>query len=264
MACAQRPNRIRGLGLSGKTNSASIPKRVCSTQDVVSFRDILKLIVSTTEVPATLLERDDLGVATRGPRPSRLEAAVPKSAARACTTGCRPETWVTMQPRDEAITDWNTSQVTIITVHPRDGVVVPAAGEKASLSDVVSIQGHPGLKAKSRLTTFAEGTRDAGNLALPSVFRHYPELASPFQFSHYRDGDAGLERDRAAGGGRTPQGSHAGEPADRATLRSQLALNEYVLPLAFDPETAAFPATGCVRAPQGQHHASGSIACPGR
>jgi pimeloyl-ACP methyl ester carboxylesterase len=228
----------------GKPIPAGIPKHL-RDQGVVSFRDTLKLIVSTTEVPGTLLERDDLGVATKGI--SSLQAPLPKSSLarlynRVQTRGVGDEA-----PSDETITDWTASQVTITTVHPRDGIDVPEAGETANLSDAVTIEGHPALQASARLTTFTEGTRDAGNLALPLVFRQYPGLATPFQFSDYRDGAPGLSVLELH-----VQGDSYKEVTPENPLvvhvAKPVAKDEFVLPLAFDPEAELFLPLGvCLR-----------------
>lgn len=225
----------------GKPIPAGINKDLLA-QGVVSFRDILKLIVSTTEVPATLLERDDLGVATRGtktPEVAAREASAPKSSLsrlynRVQTRGVGDEA-----PPDETIADWTAGQITITTVHPRDGVDVPESGQTAELSDVVSIEGHPGLQARSRLTTFSEGTRDAGNLALPPVFRQHPELASPFQFSDYRDGTPGLSVLELQVQGDTYKNVTRESPLT-VHVAKPISPAEYVVPLAWDPDTELF------------------------
>ncbi len=217
----------------GKPIAAGIPPPLLK-KGVVALRDIVKLIVSTTEVPATLLERDELGVATRGSK--SIGTPVPKSSLARMYNRVQTRGIGDLAPPDETITDWMTDQITLTTVRPRDGVDVPPEGEQASLSDIVSLEGHPGLKARSRLTTFAEGTRDAGNLALPPVFRQHPELASPFQFSDYREGAPGLS---------VLELHVQGDTYKQVTPESPLVLHvakpvagdEYVLPLAFDPET---------------------------
>jgi hypothetical protein len=217
----------------GKPIPAGIPKRLLD-QGVVALRDIAKLIVSTTQVPATLLERDELGVATKGLRSA--ETPAPKSSLARMYNRVQTRGFGDLAPPDETITDWVTAQITLTTVRPRDGVNVPSEGEHVSLSDIVSLDGHPALKARSRLTTFAEGTRDAGNLALPPVFRQHPELASPFQFSDYRDGAPGLSVLELQVQGDTYQEVTPESPL-LLHVAKPVAGDEYVLPVAFDPET---------------------------
>ena len=225
----------------GKPIPAGIPKKLLA-ENVVTFRDILKLIVSTTEVPATQLEREELGVVTKetkSPEEKTRGAGAPKSSLSRLYNRVQTRSVGDDAESDETITDWVADQITITVVHPRDGVDVPAAGETVDLSDVVSIEGHPDLQAKSRLTTFVEGTRDAGNLALPPVFRQYPGLASPFQFSDSRDGAPGLSVIELQVEGDTYRKVTPERPLV-VHVAKPIAADEYVLPVAFDPETELF------------------------
>ena len=230
-------------------SSRSIPFKIPKAlreQGVVAIRDILKLIVSTAESNATLLEREELGVATRGTR--GLGPTPPKSTLNRLMDRIQTRAVGDEAGEEEAIADWITSQATLVTVRPRDSVPVPETGEPAApLSDTVTLEGHAALRANARLTSLAEGSRDVGNLALPSVLRQHPELSRPFEFSDYRGGEPGLSVLEMEVEGDTYK---AVTPEAPLTLHvaKPIAEDEYVLPLAFDPETKLFLPLGSCRA----------------
>jgi len=222
-----------------------VPDRL-HDQGVVAIRDLIKLLVCTTESNATLLERDALDVSTRGTR-RIVRKAIPKSSLSRLMNRIQTRAIGADAEEEEAIDDWITSQVTIVTARPRDGAPVPEAGEKVSLSDVVALEGHAGLRANARLTSLAEGSRDAGNLALPSVLRQHVELSRPFEFSDYRGGEPGLSVLELEVEGDTYK--EVGPQAPLTLhLAKPIAEDEYVLPLAFDPETKLFLPLGTCEA----------------
>lgn len=205
-------------------------------QGVVTFRDTLKLVVSTTEAPGTLLEQPALDVTTRS-LPSFAdvpETSLARLFQHLQTRGIRPKA-----PPQEEIADWTTSQITFTTVHPLDTVEVPRPGQSAPLSGAVTVEGHPALKASLRLTTQAEGARDTGNLALPRVFTDHPELAGPFEFTSSRSGEPGasvLELEVA------DESYKLVTPQQPLVLNADVPLgaDEAVLPVAYDPGTGLF------------------------
>jgi pimeloyl-ACP methyl ester carboxylesterase len=228
----------------GKPIPAAVPDDL-HKQGVVAVRDLIKLIVSTTESNATLLERSELEVAMRGTK-GVVEKPIPKSSLSRLMRRVQTRAIGEEAEDEEALVDWITSQVTITTVRPREGVPVPESGEVATLSDIVTLEGHATLRANARLTSIAEGSRDAGNLALPAVLREFPELARPFEFSDHRGGEPGmsvleLEVEEDTYRSVTP------EAPLTLQVAKPIADDEYVLPLAFDPETELFLPLGSCR-----------------
>ena len=80
-----------------------------------------------------------------------------------------------------SLDDWQPTQVVFTTVRPLETAQVPAAGAApAKLAGGVTLQRHPALQAKARLTAVAAASRDLGNLALPRLLRDDPSVCQPF------------------------------------------------------------------------------------
>ncbi len=131
------------------------------------------------------------------------------------------------------------SKVAGIEFPHHTGVTLPQeAGKFAELADGVKIEGHPAFEAQVKLTTLHEGARDIGNLALPAVFRSYPEMSVPFDFLPSRGGDAGSSvmvlSDFAQPEAVTPD-----SPLIIQT-DAPLEPNETLLPVGYDPASRLF------------------------
>ncbi len=205
-------------------------------QGVVTFRDVLKLVVSTTEAPGTLLEQPPLDVTTKSllMEPEIPESSLAQLFGHLQSRGLKPR----VMPQEE-IADWTTTQIAFTTVQPQDAATVPGPGESAPLSDLVAVEGHPGLNATVRLTTLAEGARDVGNLAIPRIFGDHPELGRPFEFASSRSGEPGpsvLELEVA------DDSYKLVTPAQPFVVNAAIPLrpDETVLPIAYDPGTGLF------------------------
>lgn len=160
-------------------------------QGVIEFKDTLKLIVSTDESDATLLQQDDLPVSvSRGARPrmvGRIMNTLNRLMARVPTRDLG-----TQPAGNEEIADWMAAEVSFTTVRPLEAAEVPAQGERALLGHGVSVQGHPALSARARLSDLPQASRDAGNVTLPAIMRDHPEAFKPFEFTTSRSGEPGL------------------------------------------------------------------------
>jgi pimeloyl-ACP methyl ester carboxylesterase len=171
--------------LGGDPIYPTVPQKLW-TQGVTEVRDILKLIVSTAEFDATLLEQEELdlpftpkrAVGKRQGTLNRLMSRVQSRALRA-------------QPEEEEYDDWVASQISITTVRPQE--TTPIQSDRSiSLGAGVELQSHPNLNAKARLTTVTQSTRDLGNHTLPPILRADREGIKPFQFTSSRGTDPGL------------------------------------------------------------------------
>ncbi len=218
--------------LSGKPVYVSVPVDLWQ-QGVTEYRDLLKLIVSTDQFDATLLEQEALDVsvdrserATRGfERMSTLNRLMRRVQMR--DAGSEPE-------GNEAYADWNASEIGITTVRPLESVQVPEAGKTAPLGAGVTVVGHASLKARARLTTASQASRDLGTIVLPRLLRDDPSVSQPFEFSASRGGEAGLsvlellDIDDPA----------VVTPAQPLLLRVATTLqdDEHVLPVGYDGE----------------------------
>ncbi|MEO0849605.1 MAG: caspase family protein, partial [Cyanobacteria bacterium J06648_1] len=140
--------------LDGQAIYAAVDKELWEHQGITEAKDILKLIVSTAEFDATLLELNELDLPTRAiASPKRGNGTLNRLMSRVQTRA------FSSQAETEAVyDDWLTSQVHITTVRPLETIAVSQGNESRSLGVGVTIQPHP-VRAKARLTTI-KATRD--------------------------------------------------------------------------------------------------------
>ena len=224
----------------GKPIYANVPTTLWK-QGITEYKDILKLIVSTSEFDATLLEQDKLELAlTRSTRDtnsttdyqvrSTLNRLMNRIQIRDCSD--RPE-------EEELCDDWNTNQLVITTVRPLANIRVPnRGGEGVSLGSGVEVQSHPGLRANVRLTTVTQSSQDLGNLILPALLRDNPEVTQPFQFTASRGTDPGLSVLELSISSIHADSIAEVTPEAPLTLLVDTALaeGEYILPIGYDGE----------------------------
>jgi len=175
---------------SGRPIATEVPDALW-TAGLIEVCDVLKLIASTEEVDATLLEQAELdhplldhAKGTRGlGRMSTLGRLMRRVQTRAFST--EPDD-------DEVIADWTTQEFTFTTVRPLESMEIPRTAA-AELYPGVRLLSHPGLAAKARLTTAPVVSRDVvGGLVLPPLLRDDPAVCQPFLLSSSRGGAPGL------------------------------------------------------------------------
>lgn len=174
--------------LEGNLFYCSVPKALWQ-QGVTEYQDVLKLIVSTAEFDATLLQQDKLDLpVTRSLNRSmgRSGGTLNRLMNRVTTRdiGREPE-------EDELCDDWVTSQVQFTTVRPQEAISLQSE-RSVAVGAGVTVEPHPSLKATVRLTTVPQSTRDLGNDMLPPILRENWEVVQPFQFTVSRGTDPGL------------------------------------------------------------------------
>ena len=153
-------------------------------QGITEYKDVLKLIVSTTDFDPTLLEQEKLDL----PRTTRsisthqgtLNQLMARVNTRQLTTAAK------------TYDDWMTTQVAITTVRSPDAKQIQPHAITSLQNGVVEVQPHPSLEAKVSLTTVPQVIRDLGNLILPPILRQDPRVSQPFQFTASRGSDPGL------------------------------------------------------------------------
>ena len=102
--------------LSGKPIYLKVPKSLWQ-QGITEFRDNLKLIVSTAEFDARLLEQGALGTPpVTVSRASNLGRSTSALNRLLSNVGSRT---LTRQPEDEKYDDWLTRQWAFVTIRPR-------------------------------------------------------------------------------------------------------------------------------------------------
>lgn len=202
---------------------ASVPEALWK-QGKTETKDILKLIVSTTEFDATLLEQFELDLPTP---PHRSVERGQGTLNRLMNRVQRRE--LRSAPEEPVCDDWTTSQIMITTVRPQPTVSI-SRDQTVAIVPGVRISSHSTFSANVRLTTELSPTRDLGDRKLPLL----SQQMQPFQFVPSRGNDPGLSileltqvSDRTQVTANNPL---------RLLLETPLAPNEYLLPMSYDGE----------------------------
>lgn len=202
----------------------SIPDEFLA-QGITEYQDIFKLIVSTTDFNASLLEQEGLEPprVTRGIEPqSSLDRLMDRVSSRNASRSSR------------RYDDWIAKEIAITVVKPRDAEKLTSDRPVQLLNNLVEIQPHPSLQAKATLTTVAQTTRDLGNLTVPPALWDDGGIIESWQFTTSRGSDPGLSvlelLDVRDFGSVTKE-----QPLNLAIARS-LAEDEYLLPISYDGE----------------------------
>lgn len=159
--------------LGGNSIYPIVPEKLWREQGITEVKDILKLLVSTAEFDATLLEQSELDLPSRSvPTPRRGKGTLNRLMNRI------PSRDLTAKPEEELYDDWVTSQITITTVRPQQTTLVPRGNASISLAPHVKLYAHPNLNANARLTTVTDSTGYLGNHMLPPILRAAPGIES--------------------------------------------------------------------------------------
>ncbi|MFZ1024693.1 MAG: caspase family protein [Limnoraphis robusta] len=195
-------------------------------QGITEYKDILKLIVSTTEFDASLLRQDGLEPPKLNRSPEGLQGTLNSLMVQVNTREA--------VRAKGSYDDWMTKEVTITIVRPQDAQPIKANSSTTLQQGVVEVQGHPSLKAKLNLSTIPQASRDLGNLILPAILRQQSRLTESFQFTNSRGSDPGLStlelsdvEDYTVVTSKDPLKLQVNQP---------LSENEYILPFAYDGE----------------------------
>lgn len=203
-------------------------------QGITERKDRLKLIVSTTEFDASLLEQDALDL----PRFNQSQRSVfTEELKYQSTLNCLMSQ---VQSREMRVSsrgntdDWMTKIITVETIRPQAAGKVKQHESTHLLGGVIEVQPHPSLQAKLSLTTEPQASRDLGNLILPPILRQEPRLTKSFQFTISRGNDPGLSALELF----DVEDYTVVTPEAPLTLLVDRTLeeNEYLLPLGYDGE----------------------------
>lgn len=213
--------------LDGQSIYSTVDKQLWS-QGITEAQDILKLIVSTAEFDATLLELNELDLPTRAiASPKRGKGTLNRLMNRVQTRALSSKA-----ETEQVYDDWMTSQVHITTVRPLETIAV-ADNESRSLGVGVTIQPHP-ILAQARLTTDKQATRDLNSHTIPPILAENTNLVQPFQFTSSRGGNPGLnvlELTQV----QNPETVSKEQPL-KLIVNTPLAENEQLIPIAYDGE----------------------------
>jgi len=195
-------------------------------QGITEYKDILKLIVCTTEFDASLLKQDGLA-------PPKLTRSLGETEGTLNSLMAQVNTREAVRAKGN-YDDWMTKEVTITIVRPQDAQPINANRSTALQQGAVEVQAHPTLKAKVNLTTVPQASRDLGNLILPAILRQQNRVSESFQFTTSRGTDPGLSALELS----DVEGYQAVTPTTPLNLlvNQELAENEHILPFAYDGE----------------------------
>lgn len=207
-------------------------------QGITESKNLLKLIVSTTEFDATLLEQGDLELAhTRSVEDSAAKIGSPiKSTLSRLMKRIQTRDLSAYPEEEDFWDDWITNQITITTVRPLPTTPVPNTRGGVSLGAGVELQAHPSLKAKARLTTVTQSSRDLGNLILPTILRENPTVTQPFQFTASRGVDPGLSALELSDIDVETIGTVTPEVPLKLLVEAPLPEEDYLLPIGYNGE----------------------------
>jgi len=174
----------------GEPIYGSIPNEIWQ-EGVVEFKEALKLIVSTDEGDATLLQQDDLPITVTKDVSATRSISMLNTLNRLMHR-VHTRHFASKPAKEEQFADWVTTEVSFTTVRPLDATPIGQAGTQAKVAPTVTIQGHATLSARARLTTLPDATRDLGSTPLPTLIRDHAELFTPLSLAPSRGDAAGL------------------------------------------------------------------------
>ena len=223
-----------GESIEGEYIDSVVPDELWE-QGITERKDRLKLIVSTTEFDASLLEQDALDL----PRFTEAEGQRSLDTEELQYQGTLNSLMSRVQNREMIASkgstdDWMTKIVTIETVRPQAAGKIKQNESTRLLGGAVEVQPHPTLQAKVSLTTEPQASRDLGNLILPPILRQEPRLTESFRFTTSRGSDPGLSALELF----DVEDYTVVTPEAPLTLLVDTTLeeNEHLLPLGYDGE----------------------------
>ena len=215
----------------GKTIVASVPKRLWQQAGITEVKDILKLIVCSTEFDATLLEQGELDLPQQRLVPTSrrgngtLNRLMKKIPTRDLSS--RDE-------EDEIYDDWLTSQISITTVRPLHTAEIRRGDESVLPGTNVKLTTDSEFIGQARLTTITQSTRDLGSNILPPILREDHPTIDSFEFTSSRGTDPGLSALELTDV-ENPSAVTPNNPL-KVIVDRPLASDEELLPISYDGE----------------------------
>lgn len=158
-------------------------------QGVTEYRDILKLIVSTAEFDATLLEQSHLDTPYT---PSFSPTHRSRGTLKCLLSQVTPRD---LQPQADVYDDWVTHQVLFHLIRPQPAVSI-SPSISVALGYGVTLAPHPSFQAQVRLTSvshiYRTIKRSAQNLLHEALHEHLTDTLEPFCITPGIRNDPGL------------------------------------------------------------------------
>jgi len=209
-------------------------------QGFTEYKDILKLIVSTTDFDASLSEQEGLAAPiTRGLK--RPRGLLNRLMDQVYTRNPVPFD-------DESNDDWMTKEIAITVVRPQDAKAIQSNQDVVLWEGVAKILPHPTLQAKTSLTTVPQ-VRSLNRLTLPAILQSDASISQPFQFTASRGSDPGFSALELS----EVENSDAVTPESplKLLVNTSLGEGEHLLPIAYDGEFF-LPLGRAIRTPDNQ------------
>ncbi|MEC4816529.1 MAG: caspase family protein [Scytonema sp. PMC 1069.18] len=217
-----------GSTLASRKLNYVIPKTYLNS-GVTEYNEIFKLIVSTRDFNASLLEQKGLDSpppTNRSTRSAGLSGALNRLMDSALTRQAEI-------PEDEYIDNWMTQEVKMTLIKPLGGVEIKES-EPTNIQTGVQLQSHPSFQGKFELLPLPPNSRDTNSNLLPPIFLTQPNLSQQFDFNTTRSGNSPFSvieiSDVKNYESITP------ENPLKIVVDKPLASNEYLLAIAHDGE----------------------------
>ncbi len=220
-----------GQTVRGNYLLASLPDELWE-RGLTELQDRLKLIVSTEDFDASLLEQEAIAAiaSTRDIPPSESEDRLHNSFNRLLARHQHKELGSSSRGRAN---DWLTKELVVTIIRPQAALLV-SSHRNVSLAHGVEVLAHPTLQAKVSLTTAAETARNLA-VTLPSVLREQPGVVEPVRFSSNHRG-VNLELSALELFDIKDYKVVAPEAPLKVRLDAKLQSGEYLLAVGFDGE----------------------------
>ncbi|AVH74355.1 nSTAND1 domain-containing NTPase [Nostoc sp. 'Lobaria pulmonaria (5183) cyanobiont'] len=160
-------------------------------QRITEYTDIFKLIVSTSEFDARLLNQAELDPSRTNDADRGIDRGlIHKSTLNRLMNRVYDRAAKSETPA-EYLEDWITTQVTITTIRPLDKTPISDINPN-DLGSGIRLQPHPSLKANTRLTSVSQASRNLGNIILPPILREDSQITQTVEFTNSRGTDPRL------------------------------------------------------------------------
>ena len=223
----------KGKVAEGEELQIEIP-RAYLDNGINEYDSIIKLIVSTREFDASLLEQPGL----ENPPPTNRSTGLSGTLNRLMDNVYTRET---KRKKDKYIDNWMTQEVKVILIKPPGGVEIKK-DESTNLLTGVELQAHPNLTGKFSINPLPAISRNVNSNLIPPIFvqeqtvveRGGKRLSEPYNFNMTRGGNGNLSIIEIV----DVQNHESVTPENpiKLLVDKPLPSDERILPLAYDGE----------------------------
>lgn len=214
----------------GQLVDLQVPDQLWS-QGKTEFKDYLKLIVSTSEFNASLLEQSALDLPKN--RDLLAQEDITKSLQSPLNSLLLQVTNKDAQVSQRANNSgWLTKEIMLTTIRPQNSYLIDQQ-KKVSLGYGMVVENHPSLKAEASLTTIPIASRDGQQIALPAILQNTSGAIESFNLANTRDVTAGELSILQLNNINNYRLVTAENPL-KLQVETSLAEGEHLLPIAYD------------------------------